>query len=1062
MTSRADRFFRLVTARPQLVLIAGIAAIAWTVSFLPQLQKDTTADGFIDPDDPALIYRDRVEEIFGLKDPIVVALFDETSSGVFRPETLAGVRELSRAIEELDNVDPERVVSLATEKNIVGTDDGMIVEEFFDEQPEAFRAPLGSAERAAEIRRAIETFPLYQGSLVARDGSATVIVAELLDDTRSEQTYDEVVALVAATSLPEGVSVHVAGEAAVSGYLSTYIDQDASRLNPLAAVVITVVLGICFMSFRGAFLPNVIVLGTVAGAIGLMAASGTPFYVITNGLIVNLIGIAVADSIHVFSQYYEELRADSEAPNREIVIRAMTAMWRPVTLTSVTTGAGFLALAASAGMPPIRYFGVFGAVGVGLAWLYSVTLLPAMMVLWSRKRLPRAFRAADLAAQPDPAVHALARLGGFVLDHPRAIAVGALGILLVGLLGAARIVVDESRITNFQTEEPIYRADQAINQAMDGTYYLDVLVETPEREALHQPENLRSIESLQEFLASQPHVNGSTSIVDYLKQMHRAVNENRIDAYRVPEDPMLVSQLLLLYHASGDPTDFEEEVDYGYQQALVRARVDRGDFSTNRVLVPAVEHYLQEEFDRAGIRGTVTGRLNVDYHWIRNIASNHARSVAFSLAAVFAMTALLFRSWTGAALACIPVVMAVLLVYAVMGWRGIWLGVGTSMFAAIAIGLGVDFGIHSIDRLQERVRSSGWTRDALLGVFRSTGRALFFNFIAVALGFGVLLSSDVPPLVRFGSLVALAVSTAFVASVTLVPALAWWLRPGFLVGHSSSAAIPGSTPARAAAVGALLLLASSVEARAEAPVDTLSGDQIMARVNQRDDGLQVSRKFTLELTDRRGITRVEKTTGYRKYFGDEKRTIFFYTDPTNVRGTGFLTFDYPELERDDDQWLYLPALRKVRRISASDRGDYFLGTDLTYEEVKKEQKVELSDYRFEAAGKETVDGIETRVVKGIPINDRIADELGYSRVIWRVDPEIWMSRLSDYYDPNGNHLKTIHLESVETVDGIDTATRIFVQNHKTGHSTRLTFSDIDYEAKVDDRVFSQNRLRRGL
>ena len=272
-------------------------------------------------------------------------------------------------------------------------------------------------------------------------------------------------------------------------------------------------------------------------------------------------------------------------------------------------------------------------------------------------------------------------------------------------------------------------------------------------------------------------------------------------------------------------------------------------------------------------------------------------------------------------------------------------------------------------------------------------------------------------------------------------------------------------PNRATVTGlgaAVLVTAALALSGASAQAQGLSGREIMERVDAREDGEQVTRAFTLDLTNRNGVARTEQTISYRRDFGDERRSIIFYTDPTNVRGTGFLTFDYPNPSVDDDQWLYLPALRRVRRISASDRGDYFLGTDFTYEEIKNEQKVELSDYTFEALGTEMVDGVETLVVQGIPVSDEIADELRHSRAVWRVDPDIWMSRLTDYYDLNGNHVRTIRLERIEEIDGIDTAMQIFVQNHITGHSTRMTFSDVDYEAGVADSLFSQTRLRRGL
>ena len=146
----AQRFFWLVTAWRWPILIVSLVLIAATGAFIPTLVKDTTADGFIDPADPALIERDRVEEIFGLKDPIVTAVIADDEDGVFDPETLALVQWLSDRIERLDNVNPERVTSLATENHIVGTFDGMIVEEFFEAQADHFRAPVGTSERGAE------------------------------------------------------------------------------------------------------------------------------------------------------------------------------------------------------------------------------------------------------------------------------------------------------------------------------------------------------------------------------------------------------------------------------------------------------------------------------------------------------------------------------------------------------------------------------------------------------------------------------------------------------------------------------------------------------------------------------------------------------------------------------------------------------------------------------------------------------------------------------------------------------------------------------------------------
>ncbi|MEH6472758.1 MAG: outer membrane lipoprotein-sorting protein, partial [Halopseudomonas sp.] len=151
-----------------------------------------------------------------------------------------------------------------------------------------------------------------------------------------------------------------------------------------------------------------------------------------------------------------------------------------------------------------------------------------------------------------------------------------------------------------------------------------------------------------------------------------------------------------------------------------------------------------------------------------------------------------------------------------------------------------------------------------------------------------------------------------------------------------------------------------------------SATYVVANINAVDEGEHVIRKLDMTLTDKRGKVRQRDTVAYRKYFGDEKRSVLFYQQPSNVKGTGFLTYDYADNAKDDDQWLYLPALRKVRRISASDRGDYFLGTDLTYEDMKLEGKLQPADWAYRVLTEVTRDGAALLQVEGVPHTKAIA------------------------------------------------------------------------------------------
>jgi predicted RND superfamily exporter protein len=312
------------------------------------------------------------------------------------------------------------------------------------------------------------------------------------------------------------------------------------------------------------------------------------------------------------------------------------------------------------------------------------------------------------------------------------------------------------------------------------------MIETEQPEDLFNPEYLRRIEAFQYYLLSLPHVNGSTSIVDYLKQMNRALNGGVAEAYQLPGDADLIAQYFLLYSASSDPTDFQEEIDFDYQRANLRVHLDSGRYSIGKPVVEASRGFIVHIFNTAGIKASLSGRVNVDYHWIKRLADSHFYSIAIALFLVMLMAAISFRSLLAGVFVLLPVVVTILMIYAVMGFSGIWLSVSTSMFAAISIGLGVDFSIHTLERLQILLATrQGSVDEALLKLYPSTGRALLFNCLALALGFGVLISSKVVVLQEFGILVAVAIVTSFFTSLTLLPALAKLIRPNFLGFYKS-------------------------------------------------------------------------------------------------------------------------------------------------------------------------------------------------------------------------------------------------------------------------------------
>ncbi len=493
-----------------------------------------------------------------------------------------------------------------------------------------------------------------------------------------------------------------------------------------------------------------------------------------------LVGVAVADSIHVLSQYYEELAKNPDHDQRDLVIRTMAVMWRPVLITTLTSMAGFLGVAISSYMPPMQGYGLFSLIGLGVAGLFSLTFVPAALVLLKPIHSP-AFKSSGQHLQQDVFSKYMNTLGAWVLNNTGKVLGFAFLICVLGVMGALKLEVNESWVENFRTTEPIFLADKAINATLDGTNNLDIVIETPNNEDLFKPENLHRIEALQTFLTTLPHINGSTSIVDYIKQMNRSLNENKPSAYVIPDDADLISQYFLLYSASSDPTDFEEEIDYNYRKALVRARMDSARYQQDKVVVEATQKYLDETFNNCDIKATLSGRVNVDYHWLDTLLGTQYKSVIIALALVWIIVCISLRSVYGGTLAVFPVLLGCLSVYAFMGLIGITLAVGTSMTAAIALGIGVDFSIHTLDRIKLLITEQGLKPEhALRQLYSSTGRALLFSFVAVFIGFGILGLSYVPPLSKLGMLIAFSVLISFISSMTVLPALITYLKPAFL------------------------------------------------------------------------------------------------------------------------------------------------------------------------------------------------------------------------------------------------------------------------------------------
>jgi outer membrane lipoprotein-sorting protein len=246
-----------------------------------------------------------------------------------------------------------------------------------------------------------------------------------------------------------------------------------------------------------------------------------------------------------------------------------------------------------------------------------------------------------------------------------------------------------------------------------------------------------------------------------------------------------------------------------------------------------------------------------------------------------------------------------------------------------------------------------------------------------------------------------------------------------------------------------LIVASAPAVRGE----ELSAEEIAQRAYDRDEGDDVVLDQKMILSKKGKSPRIRLVRMWAKE--DEqgnRKSLLRFLEPADVRDTGFLVWSYAEEGKSDDQWLYLPALKRVRRIAARERSRSFMGTDFTYDDLGDRKP---SEDRHTLLGEEKVDGRPCYKIEAVPRDPGYV----YSRRVAWIDKENFLILKGEFYDKQGKLLKRFHATEIEVIDGIPTPKRLEMVNVQTGHSTVLELSNIRYNTGLSDDLFTQRELQ---
>ena len=462
-----------------LVVFAALPSL-WPDSarFLNSVTVDTDPENMLAADEPVRLFHDAMKREFSLSDIVVVGIVNDSDpDGVFNPASLSRIYKLSHFARRLNWPDPDH-----PGKRIGVIEADMLAPSMVDDIEQAgpgavsfdwlMPAPPKTRAEARAIRDRARHIPLLNGTLVSEDGKAIALYLPLTAKSLSYRVRNEILNKVRDWK-GTGDKVYITGLPVAEDTFGVEMFHQMAVSAPLAMLVIFLVMWLFFRNVRLILSPMLVALVAAAVTMALLVITGHTIHIMSSMIPVFIMPIAVLDAVHILSEFFDRY---AKIGDREKTIRlVMATLFKPMLLTSLTTTAGFASLALTP-IPPVQVFGGFVAIGVLVAWFWTVTFIPAfVMFIPERKLAGFGFAAAEIEGSTRMA-RGLDRTGRAMVRHAKLVLGGTFLVVILAAYGITRININDNPVKWFEPSHPIRVADRVLNRHFGGTYmaYLEL------------------------------------------------------------------------------------------------------------------------------------------------------------------------------------------------------------------------------------------------------------------------------------------------------------------------------------------------------------------------------------------------------------------------------------------------------------------------------------------------------------------------------------------------------------------------------------------------------------
>lgn len=265
-------------------------------------------------------------------------------------------------------------------------------------------------------------------------------------------------------------------------------------------------------------------------------------------------------------------------------------------------------------------------------------------------------------------------------------------------------------------------------------------------------------------------------------------------------------------------------------------------------------------------------------------------------------------------------------------------------------------------------------------------------------------------------------------------------------------------------IAGLLVLAGTATAGVSGVKEDPEARKILVQEDARDEGDNRVTELDMILIDKNGNDRVRNLKAFNKYFGDDNYRLMFFKYPPDVKNTAFMIYDYDDEDRDDDQWLYLPALNKTKRVASTDRSKSFMGSDLNYADLSS-RNLQDYDFCFHEQKETEINGHKVWVIYAHPRTKDVVDETGYKKSLLFIRQDIYYIVRAVLWESEGGYMKFLDVKNLQKIDGIWTTVEMVVirkLGKKTIHKTILQYQNVKYNQDISADLFSGRAMEKGI